>query len=81
MNSSNSKMIYTTLGSGLAASTNYVLSINSIILSRSFDQPGKIYFRTFENSSGTLYSISSLTLTPSVNTQTNSVKTVTLSIN
>jgi hypothetical protein len=47
VDSSNSKLLYLTLGSGIAASTNYGISISSIILNRCFDQPGNIYFRTF----------------------------------
>jgi hypothetical protein len=81
IDSSNSKLLKTSLGSALTASTAYTISISSIILSRSFDQPGKIYFRTFELLGTTLCNISSGILTPSSNTQTNSIKSISLNIN
>lgn len=81
VDSSNSRLLYITLGTGMTATTNYGISISSIILSRSFDQPGKIYFRTFEKSGGILYNITSMVVTPQTNTLTNAVKTVTLNIN
>lgn len=79
--SSNSRLLYLTLATGLTATTTYAISISNIILSRSFDQPGSIYFRTFDNSTSTLYNISSTVVIPPSNTLTNAVKTVALSIN
>jgi len=81
VDASNSRLIHTSVGSSLLASTNYILSVNSIILSRSFDTPGRIFFRTFEKSGTILYNVSSGILTPPSNTQTNVVRTVTLTIN
>lgn len=80
IDSSSTYLLSVTLGTSLTASTASTLSIANVIFSRSFDQPGLIYFRTFEASEGKLYNISSYTLTTPINTQTNAIKTVSLSI-
>lgn len=78
LNISNSKVLSITLASALSISTLYTFYIGNVIYSRSFDQPGKIYFTTYETS--TAFNISYCTVTPSINTQTNSIKSVVLSI-
>lgn len=77
----NTRMLKITTAAVISANSAFIVSISNIILSRSFDQPGSIYFRLFEVSAGTNYNITSSTLVPAINTNTNAVISSSLTIN
>lgn len=69
-----------TIPSNLINTTSHIFTINSLILSRSYDQPGNILFKSYEKDSSIEYLMSSYTFTPPINTQTNAVTSLSLSI-
>lgn len=79
--SSNSKLLYVTVGSNFTASTTLTVSVTSITLTRSIDPPGSIKVNSLEVSGTTNYLISTCTFTPNVNSQPNLINNAKLVIN
>lgn len=79
--SSNSRLLYVTVGSNFSANTNLTVSVTSITLTRSMDPPGSIKVSSLEVSSGTNYLISTYTFSPSANLQANLINNAKLTIN
>ena len=79
-NISNSKLLTMVAASTLAANTAATITVSSIVLTRSKDTPGSIVFKTYEVSGGISYLISTFTLTPPANTNTNLITAASLTI-
>ena len=78
---SSTRLLKITISTALANTSAHTFTINNIILSRSFGQPGNILFKTYEQENLIEYLMSSYTFVPSINTLTNAVTSLSLSIN
>ena len=76
----NDKLLTVTTGSTVASNSAVGVTVSSVVLTRSRNTPGSIVFRTYEVSGGVAYLISTFTLTPPANTNTNLITSASLSI-
>lgn len=77
----NTKLLYVTVGSTFTSGTVLSVTVSSITLTRSMDQPGSITVTTLEVSAGTNYVISTSTFLPAPNTKPNLINNAKLAIN
>ena len=77
---STTRLLRITLPAAMANTSSHVLAVSDVVLSRSYDQPGAFFFKTYERFNSTDYLISSFTFTPSINTAPNAITTAFLTI-
>lgn len=75
--STNTKLVTITTGQSIAKNTAASVVVSSIKLNRCLEQPGTIYFKTYQGGS---YLISSISFTPPANTLNNLITTASLAI-